>query len=634
MIVATAGHVDHGKTALVRALTGIETDRLAEEKRRGLTIEPGFAYRRYEHGGGGVLGFVDVPGHERFVSNMLAGLGAIDRVLLVIAADEGPMPQTREHLAILDLLGLDTGAVVIAKTDRVDEVRLGAVRDEIGALLADRPLVDAPVFAVSAQTGEGMAALEGWLLDEAEGLAARPVRGHPQLALDRCFTLEGVGLVVAGALLSGRVVREQELVVTPSGERVRVRTIHADDTECEAAVAGQRVALNLAGRALRKASIRRGDWLVSEALHRPTVRVDARLRVPAGAGRGLRSRLPVHVHLGAADVTGRIHPFAGRAIAPGESGLAQIVLDRPVGAAWGDRLVLRDTSARATLGGGVVIDPAGPVRGRAKAPRLAVLAAMERGAPEAALAGLLECREDGVELAAFAAARNLTGAELEAVCASADAVRLGGGAAGRLVAPAPWRGLKAALLAALDAWYEARPESPGPASEQLRGRLERRVPAALLRVAIESLREDGAIAPGGTRLARPGFAPALADKDAAPWAEIERLLSGTEGSPPVVHELAKALGREADAVVRLLERVRGLGLVERVTANRYLPRAALARYQKVARELAREGEGGRFTVAAYRDRARVGRNFAIELLEHFDATGLTKRDGEGRRLRT
>ena len=203
MIVATAGHVDHGKTALVRVLTGIETDRLAEEKRRGLTIEPGFAYRRYEHGGGGVLGFVDMPGHERFVSNMLAGLGAIDRVLLVIAADEGPMPQTREHLAILDLLGLDTGAVVIAKTDRVDEVRLGAVRDEIGALLADRPLVDAPVFAVSAQTGEGMAALEGWLLDEAEGLAVRPVRGHPQLALDRFFTLEGVGLVVAGALLTG-----------------------------------------------------------------------------------------------------------------------------------------------------------------------------------------------------------------------------------------------------------------------------------------------------------------------------------------------------------------------------------------------------------------------------------------------
>ena len=338
-----------------------------------------------------------------------------------------------------------------------------------------------------------------------------------------------------------------------------MRTIHADDTECEAAVAGQRVALNLAGRALRKASIRRGDWLVSEALHRPTVRVDARLRVPAGAGRGLRSRLPVHVHLGAADVTGRIHPFAGRAIAPGESGLAQIVLDRPVGAAWGDRLVLRDTSARATLGGGVVIDPAGPVRGRAKAPRLAVLAAMERGAPEAALAGLLECREDGVELAAFAAARNLTGAELEAVCASADAVRLGGGAAGRLVAPAPWRGLKAALLAALDAWYEARPESPGPASEQLRGRLERRVPAALLRVAIESLREDGAIAPGGARLTRPGFA-ATPDRpiagivsgrsdDASPRRYGRSLPEGTRGSR---RELDAVLGLSATCRAREL----------------------------------------------------------------------------------
>ncbi len=588
MIVATAGHVDHGKTALVRALTGVDTDRLPEEKRRGLTIDLGFAYRRLR--AGGVLGFVDVPGHERFVPNMLAGLGAIDRVLLVIAADEGPMPQTREHLAILDLLGLHAGAVVIAKTDRVDAAQLAAATAEIGALLADGPLADAPRFAVSAHNGEGVAALENWLLDEAAALVARPVRGHPRLAVDRCFTLDGVGLVVTGALVSGRIAQEDELVVTPSGERVRVRAIHADDTECTTAVAGQWVALNLAGRALRKTSIRRGGWLVAEALHRPTVRLDARLRASPGSRRGLRARMPVHVHLGAADVTGRLHPLGGPTIAPGESRLAQIVLDRPVGAAWGDRLVLRDTSAQATLGG-------------------------------------------GVDLAAFAAARNLTGEELEAVCASADAERVGG-VPGRLVAPKAWRGLKEALLAALDAWHVARPESPGPASEQLRGGLERRVPAALLRAAIEALREEGTIAPGGARLVRPGFVPAMAAKDAAFWAEVETRMGAAEGSPPVVHELAKALDREPAAVARLLERARGLGLVERVAANRYLLPAALARYRELACELARDAEGGRFSVAAYRDRAGVGRNFAIELLEHFDATGLTERDGEGRRIRS
>ncbi len=631
MIVATAGHVDHGKTALVRALTGIETDRLPEEKRRGLTIDLGFAYQRLL--GGGVLGFVDVPGHERFVPNMLAGLGAIDRVLLVIAADEGPMPQTSEHLTILDLLGLDTGAVVITKTDRVDATRLAAAIAEIEKLLAKGPLADSPVFAVSAKTGAGMAALEGWLLDEAGALATRPVRGHARLAVDRCFSLDGIGLVVTGALVSGRIARDDELVVTPSGERVRVRSLHADDTEVEAAVAGQRVATNLVGRGLRKELVRRGDWLVAEALHRPTVRVDARLRVPAGAARGLRSRVPVHIHLGAADVTGRIHPLGGATIAPGESGLAQIMLDRPVSAAWGDRLVLRDTSAQVTLGGGTVIDPAGLGRGRAKPARLAVLAAMEWNAPEDALAALLECEEGGVELDAFTTARNLTGAELEAACADVDAVRLGGGASGRLVAPEAWRGLKEVLLGALGAWHEARPESPGPAPERLRSQLERRVPAALLRAAIEALREEGAIAPGGARLARPGFAPAMAAKDVVPWAEVETLMAAGEGSPPVVHELAKALGREAEAVARLLERARGLGLVERVAANRYLLPAALARYQEVARDLANEAEGGRFSVAAYRDRAGVGRNFAVELLEHFDAKGLTERGGEGRWLR-
>jgi selenocysteine-specific elongation factor len=629
MIVATAGHVDHGKTALVRALTGVETDRLPEEKRRGLTIDLGFAYRRLERGA--VLGFVDVPGHERFVPNMLAGLGAIDRVLLVIAADEGPMPQTLEHLAILDLLGLDRGAVVVTKTDRVDETRLAAARAEIAALVAGGPLTDALVFAVSARTGEGMAALESWLLAEAGALVARPVRGHARLAVDRCFTLGGVGLIVTGALVSGRIARDDELVVTPSGERVRVRGLHADDTECESAVAGQRVAANLAGRGLRKERIRRGDWLVAEALHRPTVRIDVRLRVPAGAARGLRSRLPVHVHLGAGDVTGRIHPLAGKTIAPGETGLAQIVLDRPVGAAWGDRLVLRDTSAQATLGGATVIDPAGPARGRAKPARLAVLEALALDAPVAALTALLDCEADGVELDAFAAARNLTAAELEAACAAVEAVRLGGGASARLIAPEPWRALKEALLGALDAWHAARPESPGPAPEQLRAGLERRVPAALLRGAIEALREEGAIAPGGARLARPSFAPAMAARDTALWAELETRMGAAEGSPPVVHELAKALDREPEPVMRLLERARGLGLVERVAANRYLLPAALARYQEFARGLANEGR--RFSVAAYRDRAGVGRNFAIELLEHFDATGLTERDGEGRRLR-
>lgn len=315
MIVGTAGHIDHGKTSLVKALTGIDADRLKEEKARGITIDLGFAYKPTADGG--VLGFVDVPGHERLVRNMLAGATGIDHVLLVVAADDGPMPQTREHLAILDLLGLTRGAVVLTKSDLVPDARLAEVRAEIDALLQPTGLAGSPVFAVSNLTGAGMAALEQHLLLAQQAQAPAAADGLFRLAVDRCFSLAGIGTVVTGTAVSGRVAVGDRVLVSPRKLPVRVRGLHAQNRESQRGLAGQRLALNLAATGLEKSDIARGDWIVAEAAHAATRRIDARLRLLAGEARDLAHWTPVHLHLGACDVGARVVLLEGPALAPG-----------------------------------------------------------------------------------------------------------------------------------------------------------------------------------------------------------------------------------------------------------------------------------------------------------------------------
>jgi len=292
MIVATAGHIDHGKTALVQALTGVDTDWLAEEKRRGMTIDLGFAYidlsfAHQEVDGAGVLGFVDVPGHERFVRNMVAGVTGVDFALLVVAADDGLMPQTLEHVDIVDLVGLEHGAVALTKTDLVSGERAREVADEIAAHLATTSLAGAPIFPVSSRTGEGIDALRAHLHAQAKSVAARSGQGYFRLAIDRVFTLSGVGIVVTGAVFSGRVALGEQLLLSPSDIPVRVRGLRAQGREVAEAQAGVRAAVNIAGRGVETRGIRRGDWLVAGPAHAPTGKIDAHVRVVAGEERVL-----------------------------------------------------------------------------------------------------------------------------------------------------------------------------------------------------------------------------------------------------------------------------------------------------------------------------------------------------------
>ena len=399
MIIGTAGHIDHGKSTLVRALTGVDTDRLPEEKRRGISIELGYAF--LDSPGGTRIGFIDVPGHERLVHTMLSGATGIDHALILVAADDGVMPQTREHFAILELLAIPEASFVITKTDRADAVQIALVREQIAQLAAGTRYSQAPIAEVSAQTGVGIEALRKDLFSIAAQPSSRDEAGRGfRIAIDRVFVVEGSGTVVTGTIHAGRVSVGDELVRAPesgAGLRLRVRGIHAQNRVVTEARAGERCALALAGAS--RDDLARGAWLVSPAIALSTQRLDATIRVWKDEPRALRAGTPVHVHLGATSVTGSVALLdSGESLAPGAQARVQLVLHAPVAAWRGDRVVLRDASASRTIAGGSVLDPFAPSRYRRTPQRLAELDALAINDRSARIAALIDSAPNGIHL--------------------------------------------------------------------------------------------------------------------------------------------------------------------------------------------------------------------------------------------
>jgi len=630
MIIATAGHVDHGKTLLIKALTGVDTDRLPEEKARGLTIDLGFAY--HDPGDGEVLGFVDVPGHERFIRNMLAGVAGIDFALLIVAADDGPMPQTREHLAILNFLGIRQGAVALTKIDRVDANRLSDVENQIAGLLAPTTLDAAPVFPVSAMTGDGVEALRDHLETAAREMADRSTAGNFRLAVDRSFSVTGAGLIATGTVFSGQVNVGDHLVVSPSGLEVRVRGIHAQNRSAERGLAGQRCALNITGADLRKSHIHRGDWLLAAAAHSPTDRLDARIEVAASEAKALRHWTPAHLHLGADDVTCRIAVLEGGAIAPGESGLVQLVLDAAIGALRGDRLILRDQSARRTIAGGVVIDPFSPKRGRAKPERLAHLGAMALPDADQALATLLRHHAAGVDLGPFTTAWNLTDAEIAALYVRAEFKLLKSAASVWGLATDHWQALTRAILGVVDVAHAETPNLLGPSEDDISRALPLRYDRDVLRAALQALLAATELARQGPIFHRPGHKAQPDDADLALWARVEPLLVAGGRRPPRVRELAEALGVELAALEPFLGRAALFGWIYKVAANRYYPPGAARELARLVEELAAQSDDATISATQYKDLSGIGRNVSINVLEFFNKIGFTQRLGDKHRI--
>ncbi len=624
MIVATAGHIDHGKTLLVKALTGIDADRLPEEKKRGMTLDLGFAYTDLDNGAR--LGFIDVPGHERLVHNMLAGVTGIDCALLVVAADDGPMPQTREHLAILDLLGISRGLVALTKIDRVPEERVAEVRDEIELLLLDSSLEGAPVFPVSAVTGDGMDDLSARIDTLAAETEAGSTEGHFRLSVDRVFTVAGAGLVVTGTAFSGKVAREDRLWIAGFDTDVRVRGIHANNAEADTGQAGDRLALNLAG--IDRDDIARGDWLTGDANAGRYRKLDAQLTVVSDARRPLRHWTPVHAHIGAANVTGRVAVLSADNIAPGENGLVQLVLDEPVGACAGDRFVVRDQSAQETLAGGHVIDLFPPRRGRARPERLAVLEALDRPGHEDALRAAMELSDTGIPFAQFCVTRNLTDEEADAAAQAAGAIVAGEDAHRVALSAAAWSKLRDATTGALDAFHEKNPDRLGPASAQLRRSLGRFVPEPLFDALVTALIADGTLASDGMLLHRPDHQPGLTGDEAKHWAELLPLLEATPEAPPVVNDLARDAGMPVHAVMKTMRQAVRMGMAAQIAANRFFQPGPLRAHAQVFEKMI--AENGTVGVSDFRKAAGVGRNIAVEILEYFDRVNLSQRDGNVR----
>lgn len=630
MIVATAGHVDHGKTLLVKALTGVDTDRLAEEKKRGLTIDLGFAY--HDLGNGELTGFVDVPGHERFIRTMLAGVSGIDFVVFVVAADDGPMPQTAEHLAIMDLLEITRGVIALTKIDRVPAARVAEVAREIVGLLAPTCLKGAPIVPVSALTGEGIDALRESICAAARILPPRVIQGNFRLAVDRSFLLAGAGRIVTGTVFSGAAHVGDQLMLAPVRVAVRVREIHAQNRESDTAAAGQRCALNIVGADLRRAEIHRGDWVVAEPACFGVTRFDARIHVLADEERALKNRTSVHVHIGAADVTGRVVTLDGVAIAPGTHGLAQIQLDRPIGMVRGDRIILRDTSASRTIGGGIVLDPLPLIRGRVRAVRLDYVRAMDAVSAAQALRRVLD-RLDTVPLDRFGQAWNLTPAEAAALWAEADMVVIDDGRAQTGITPERWREIQSIVLAGLRHWHARYPDRVGVNESELRVNLSERVAPATFAGALAALLDDATVVRDGSVVRLPGHAAVKSAAEQALWGKVAALLDRGGIRPPVLHDMLDPLGVAHSELSKFLAGAAREGRVIRVSDKRYFMPEAMRELIRIVEGLVGASPSGEFSVKEYRDRAGIGRNSVIEILEYFDRVGYTRRLDQARRIR-
>jgi selenocysteine-specific elongation factor len=627
MILATAGHIDHGKTALVRALTGIDADRLPEEKRRGMTIDLGFAYASLPDGT--ELGFVDVPGHERFLPNMLAGVLSIDRVLLIVAADDGPRPQTLEHLDVLELVGVAEVTGVMTKIDRVSAERRDQVTATIAGLLAEAGYGDAPVFPVSSVSGEGIDALAGHLRDGARAAdAARAVSaatGGFRLAIDRAFSLPGIGLVVTGTAAAGAVAVGQRLLLSPRGVAVRVRGIHAQNRAVEQARQGERCALNIVGDFPAGGEPRRGDWIIDPSLHRPTSRLDLAVTVSRAAPSPLRDGLMVHVHLGTEDLVGRIAVLGARNVAPGDEGFVQIDLAGEIGALWGDRAIIRDHAARHTLAGGRVLDPAPARRGRQRPERLAALAALAEPDTGSALEKLAAAAGI-VALAPFAQARNLPEGEVAALAEAAELVT----AAGLAIGTTRLAELGERIVATLAEWHRAQPDALGPARGALFARLRGQAPEAALDAAVAAVVSAGRVVRDGAALRLPEHQPRLSREDERLWGQVRPLLEAGGLRPPRVRELAAELALAPEPLTRFLKRIERFGRVAGVAPNRFFLPETIIELAEIAASLASEASDRGFTAIAFKDRSGIGRNVTIEVLEYLDRVGTTRRDGDAR----
>ena len=728
MMIGTAGHIDHGKTSLVRALTGTDTDRLPEEKKRGMSIELGYAFLAPSDDGPAVgegsvasaatagqtkvvpafglprepIAFIDVPGHEKLLHTMISGATGIDFALLLVAADDGVMPQTREHLAVLSLLGIDRGVVAITKIDRVDEARVQEVTQQARVLLADTPLAHAPIIPVSATRGDGVGELrqrlraEAARLDAAHGAdgtadphdsdssvraaaatepaettAALPAQTGFRLAIDRVFSLDGVGTVATGTVHAGRVQVGDVLQQLPDGpQALRVRSLHAQNRSTDTAHAGQRCAINLAG--IERDQLQRGHWLAQPGIASVSDRLDVELHLWHAEPRAIRSGTRVHVHLGTTASPAAVAVLDADTLAPGGTGLAQLVLPQPLAAWHGDRLILRDASGQRIIGGGRVLDSRAPVRYRRTPQRLQLLQALQRPALRDRVAGLLEACEHGVDLRQWQQVLGLASvAAFDASLQTLPHHRLAGDF---IIGEPAWQHLRRTVLDTLAAYHQNATDEIGPDAARLRRLARLRMDDAHWRLLLDALVKEGSVAQSGAFVHLPEHGSQLAARDETLLQRLTPHLMEAGAQGAWVRDLAEHIGEPAANLRPAMARLARSGHLYQVVKDLYLDAATAARLAALVRQLALEnkepvdsaevqqeserpaegasgvepgrhvhaapkptGQGGSalpiLKVAEFRDASGLGRKRAVQMLEFFDRIGLCRRVGDTHVLR-
>jgi len=626
IIVGTAGHIDHGKSSLVEALTGTHPDRLEEEKRRGITIDLGFAFLEE---GGVRFGFVDVPGHERFVGNMLAGAAGIDLVLLVIAADESIKPQTREHFDICRLLGIQRGLVALTKADLVDPETLELVRLELEDFLQRSFLENAPIVPVSAKTGKGLTELKQALVTEAQQVAGKDSRRDFRLPIDRAFAVKGFGSVVTGTPISGHVSAEDEVELFPGGQKLRVRGVQSAGKSVDRAEAGQRTAVNLAG--IDHHALQRGMSLATPSRFRATRRLDVRLRLLPGV-RKLKNRALLHFHTGSFETMAEVALFEQGELPPGAVCFAQMRLRQSVLVLPGDPFIIRQSSPLVTIGGGTVLDPL-PRRPRAReVSRAEYLLAVERRDKSEILAQLTERSLFGLPQSEISARTGWTGQEIQATLgAIVDSKRI------RLIPAEPpilfstvqFDDLLKKIVERVERFHKENPLQPGVAREELRANLARRLRSEIFRAALEELASHRKIELQGELVKRAGAQISLLADEVKAKDQIEAAFASAGLAVPSVKEVLATLSVEVRRSEKLLQLLLREKALLRVTPDLIFHRQALAELRGKLSTY-KQAKGERISVPAFKDLTGITRKYAIPLLEYLDRERVTRRQGDER----
>ena len=615
-VIGTAGHVDHGKSTLVMAMTGIDPDRLAEEKQRGMTIDLGFAWVTLPSGR--EVSIVDVPGHERFIKNMLAGVGGVDLALLIVAADESVMPQTREHLAILDLLGVERGLAVLTKKDLIDDDLLGLVELEVDEVLESTTLKGSPIHAVSATTGEGVQELLAAIDAALDDSIRRRDIGRPRLAVDRSFSISGFGTVVTGTLIDGTLQTGQEVEIVPGGRRTRVRGLQSHRKKIDTAEPGNRVAVNLIGVAADE--IERGQVVTTPGWLRPTRALDARVHLLADAPRPIRHNFPATFHAYASETPAKVRLLDREELRPGEEAWAQVYLEEPVALARGDRFVIR--SPDATLGGGTVVDVDAKRHRRRHAPTLERLERISQGSPTAQLLTALETREPA-DVGSLGRRANLSDAEALDLAKQAvgegSIIALDGvvGPGTQLYTLAGWTRLSGKAQQALAAYHAQNPLRSGMTREELRSRLG--LTGNLANLVLNHLATGGALADDDGVLHLPDHQVSVSGEQQR---EMDGYVATLEGEAFPVNQPAIA----SQLLALLVEQGRVVRAANDVVFD-------TATYERIAKMVTDHlGASGKVTVAEVRDMLGTSRKYALALLEHLDDEKVTRRQGDERVL--